>query len=676
MTEGQKPRVAVIGGGIAGLTCAVKLLRAGCDVTIYEAKDRLGGNIASEYKTRDASGASVKVLPGEVPQDVYPHIFPDWYANFWRLLEDELQITRQSHFEARWGVKVLDKPAPGQTDRHYKVLEYAPTLTAVMNTLKSGLLSIPDFVLFVFLNLDLAAMPPDPEQHAMLNMLDVNGFFYSRGYSTDLVAELQNYIITVIWSLPSSMTAASTYQAFIKHQLSASSPSAPYAWMLKGSLHEEVILPLGARLAQLGGKIRTGAKAASVEVVGGAPRITFGPAGEVETAEYVVLAVPGMELSDLVRRGEPGARLMDKVPALSQIKRTWGEAIPVVNIYFTKRLTDIPAEIVGLRQSHCDLTFLDISQLWTALKPGAAEPDTAQRDVTVLVLAASNAYAIPASDPEEQAILMIRRLAEYLPGQFDPGNHWGESPDIDWTRTVVRSNEGHLLFVDDVGSKAWRPVTSYEALPNVFFAGDVCQTDVSMATVEAAVQSGLMAAQALYDMDQSGQNAPRRLTGGPITLAPHEVFSDATLLAAKLALLPVAYGASAWSALLGRPEEHAAAIAGKEMAYPFSTYALLLPFNYAIDWWRTAYWLVRSLRLAAGGAYPVEGVDPCDTPVGLGVGGLWTPRRRREAPSPAPQFPGRGQPTAPAAAPTLMGIANRLLKTAVGTARFVASGKL
>jgi protoporphyrinogen oxidase len=46
-TYTRSPRVAIVGGGISGLTSAYYLLRAGCDVTIYEAHDTLGGLAAT-----------------------------------------------------------------------------------------------------------------------------------------------------------------------------------------------------------------------------------------------------------------------------------------------------------------------------------------------------------------------------------------------------------------------------------------------------------------------------------------------------------------------------------------------------------------------------------------------------------------------------------------------------
>lgn len=39
----NKPRIAIVGGGLAGLTCAWRLKKAGLDATVYEASDRVGG---------------------------------------------------------------------------------------------------------------------------------------------------------------------------------------------------------------------------------------------------------------------------------------------------------------------------------------------------------------------------------------------------------------------------------------------------------------------------------------------------------------------------------------------------------------------------------------------------------------------------------------------------------
>ena len=39
---GRKQRIAIIGGGIGGLSAALSLLQAGCDVQIYEQASEIG----------------------------------------------------------------------------------------------------------------------------------------------------------------------------------------------------------------------------------------------------------------------------------------------------------------------------------------------------------------------------------------------------------------------------------------------------------------------------------------------------------------------------------------------------------------------------------------------------------------------------------------------------------
>ena len=42
---GTIPHVAIVGAGFAGLRCADVLIRSGAKVTIYEARDRVGGRV-------------------------------------------------------------------------------------------------------------------------------------------------------------------------------------------------------------------------------------------------------------------------------------------------------------------------------------------------------------------------------------------------------------------------------------------------------------------------------------------------------------------------------------------------------------------------------------------------------------------------------------------------------
>lgn len=55
----REPKIAVVGGGIAGMMAALRLARAGCNVTLFEAADQLGGKIRTE--TFGLNGSSVSI---------------------------------------------------------------------------------------------------------------------------------------------------------------------------------------------------------------------------------------------------------------------------------------------------------------------------------------------------------------------------------------------------------------------------------------------------------------------------------------------------------------------------------------------------------------------------------------------------------------------------------------
>ena len=46
--QSRRPHVAVVGAGLAGLRCAEGLLKEGLKVTLFEARDRVGGRVGSE----------------------------------------------------------------------------------------------------------------------------------------------------------------------------------------------------------------------------------------------------------------------------------------------------------------------------------------------------------------------------------------------------------------------------------------------------------------------------------------------------------------------------------------------------------------------------------------------------------------------------------------------------
>lgn len=94
------PRVAVIGGGMAGLHCAHRLREVGVDATVYEASQRTGGRM---YSARVFPGGQVAELGGEFIDSVHVTLM-DLAAEFDIQLDDREDSFAESTVRDTWFV--------------------------------------------------------------------------------------------------------------------------------------------------------------------------------------------------------------------------------------------------------------------------------------------------------------------------------------------------------------------------------------------------------------------------------------------------------------------------------------------------------------------------------------------------------------------------------------------
>lgn len=81
----EKPKVVTIGAGLGGLSCAVRLAHAGCNVTVLEKTDRIGGKL----NLVEEGGFSWDSQP---PVLAMPHLLRELWQGVDRKLEDYLTI--------------------------------------------------------------------------------------------------------------------------------------------------------------------------------------------------------------------------------------------------------------------------------------------------------------------------------------------------------------------------------------------------------------------------------------------------------------------------------------------------------------------------------------------------------------------------------------------------------
>ncbi|MEL6887911.1 MAG: 1-hydroxycarotenoid 3,4-desaturase CrtD [Pseudomonadota bacterium] len=84
----QAPRALIIGAGIAGLACAVRLRAAGYQVTVLERHGTPGGKIRTVQSKAGPIDAGPTVL-------TMRHVFDDLFAAFGTRIEDHLTLVRQ-----------------------------------------------------------------------------------------------------------------------------------------------------------------------------------------------------------------------------------------------------------------------------------------------------------------------------------------------------------------------------------------------------------------------------------------------------------------------------------------------------------------------------------------------------------------------------------------------------
>lgn len=519
----EPPRVTIAGAGIAGMAAALRLAERGYRVTIHEQKTMLGGNLGSR---EGADG---------VPLDIYPHMYLSWYRNFWRLFAD-VGGEQDRQFLALSTVKQLDQgafPHFASVTNMYSPWRMIPNLFA-------GIGPPADMFVFGYGALDLLAERLHPT--VRLPDMSVSGFLNGRPYMTARAAAAFDSFITRVWAVPGYLASAEDFQEYLRYSLADPTPA---FWLPRGPALRQVIGPLVARLRELGVRIVSGVQA--VGVVCDKGRVTdvvlqdSKPAPpwtgirrtqRTEPVDELVLAVPAMTLSQLIRRdgGAGGHSIVEAAPRIAGIARLRAQQIPLLYLYFNRRLPGVPLEPVGLFGSELCLAFTDISQLWED-GPGGGER-------TVLAVSSSDPNGLPNISDRDDTRVMLQELARYLP--FDPGTSRRRSPDVDWDRTRYETNADSLLFINETGTDKWRPTVWNDDIPNLTFAGDFCHSHIGMTTIESAVTTGLQAAQSIVE---------RRGVGRPVEVlrAPTSPLVDLASVWSRYGLAPYLWSAVAWS---------------------------------------------------------------------------------------------------------------------------------
>lgn len=432
-------RVVIIGGGLAGITAAISLAESAAEVSLLEARPRLGGATCSFNR----DGLVV---------DTGQHVFLGCCTAYRELLA-RLGMTAHAPLQDRFDVTVL---APG--GRRARLRRTA---------LPGPLHMLPALARYPFLTWAERARvsrpalamrrvdPADPRVDAQR----FGDWLAARGQGERARRALWDLFSVSALNIAGDDASLALAATVVKTGLLGKNDAADIgvAALPLGELHGDAAATL---LAKLGAQVSLGAKVSAIEP-GDGFRVRLAQGGEMH-ADAVVLAVPHEKAAPLV---PPGALPEQTVAAWSGLG-----ASPIVNVHviYDRPVTDLPFAAA-----------VDSPVQWVFDRTRISGLDRPGQQYLAISLSAADAYAdTPAARLREQ---FVPALAELFPA----------ARDARVTEFFV-TRERRATFRQAPGSGALRPKAATR-LPGLVLAG--AWTDTGWPdTMEGAVRSGLAAA--------------------------------------------------------------------------------------------------------------------------------------------------------------------------------------
>ncbi|MFC5719321.1 FAD-dependent oxidoreductase [Streptomyces gamaensis] len=514
--------VAVLGGGVAGLTAAHELAERGFRVTVYERK-ALGGKARSMDVPGSARGGR-RPLPGEHGF----RFFPGWYRNLPDTLRRipfpgnaegchdnlvdsrEVMITRMDGREAlRVPFATIGTPLPVLTpDALARALKgFFDTLTGLPGE------EIAHFVgrlLVWFTSCERRRL----EQWERVPWWEfTHAARMSRDYQRLLCVGITRNIVATKAEVASTRTVGTYSEAFV-HNFLRLGADGELDRVLDAPTNEAWIDPWVSHLRSLGVEFRVGHAVSELRLADGriAAAVVRTQDGARRTvgADHFVQAMPVEHA-----RTTWNAELRAADPQLARCDRLRTDWMTGIQFYLTE-----PLPLVRGHVDHVDtpwsVTSISQAQFW----PGREfRRDYGDGTVTECLSAIASEWDKPGILYGKTAKQCTREeVVREVWAQLKAGLNTGG-------RTVLSDAKLHSWFLDPavslggghpendeqllihpVGTWFDRP-TARTRIPNLFLAGDYVATDVDLATMEGANASARLAVNAL--LDAAGSDAER-----------------------------------------------------------------------------------------------------------------------------------------------------------------------
>lgn len=517
-------RVAVLGGGIAGLSAAHELAERGFAVTVYERKE-LGGKARSIPVPGSALGGRLP-LPGEHGFRFFPGFYQNLTDNMRRIPFGDNRngcwdnLTRATTYLAARDGGRHDLTFPFPLPLPPQPAPYTPEslMATIVSVLESGTDLPPQEVLFAARRLVVYISSSDERRLGQFDRISWNEYMRADQMSQEYQRVLGDGVVRNLAAMKSKDASAHSVglvgEATVWSALGrGNEPGASVDRVLNGSTSEMWLDPWIAHLRSLGVQFQVGWRVDGLQVSGG--RISSATAKDATgrnrpiVADWFVSAMPVERLAPLITPA-----LLAADPGLAGITRLRTDWMNGVMFYLRDEVPVTPGH-VNYSDSTWAITSISQAQFWS--RDFATYGDGTVRDCLSTIVSdwftpgVFNRKAARDCTPREIAEEIWAQVKAHLNDTGrevltdDMLHSWFLDPAIIASGTPQVTND-EPLFIQSPGSWSDRP-QSATRIPNLFLAGDWVRTDINVTTMEGANEGAREAVNAL--LDAAGSDEPR-----------------------------------------------------------------------------------------------------------------------------------------------------------------------